>query len=122
MLNILDKSRHSLCGVCFLWFWWLRGGYRGGDGRWNQQQGGQGGRFDRNQGPPLPQNSRWDALADDRNKERRGPMGQGYNRWDNRQDCASDGKEDWSVPLPRNEHLEQSVQCFSHILVLLCTC
>ena len=79
--------------------------YRGGDGRW----GPQGGRFDR-QGsapPPMPQNTRWDALIDDRSRDRRGNVGQGYNRWDNRQDCAQDGKEDWSVPLPRNERLEQ---------------
>ena len=58
-----------------------------------------------------PQNSRWDALVDDRQqRDRRGNVGQGYNRWDNRQDCLQDGKEDWSVPLPRNERLEKWVE------------
>ncbi|GFS05379.1 ATP-dependent RNA helicase DDX3X [Elysia marginata] len=34
--------------------------------------------------------------------------GQGYNRWDNRMDSASEEarQEDWSVPLPRIERLE----------------
>lgn len=77
------------------------------DNRWGNQQSG--GRFDR-QGsapPPIPQpNSRWDALIDGDRSRRGGNVGQGYNRWDNRQDCLSDGKEDWSVPLARNEHLE----------------
>ncbi|XP_070173554.1 ATP-dependent RNA helicase DDX3X-like isoform X2 [Littorina saxatilis] len=99
-----------------------RGGFQGrpdsrDGGGWGGQQGG--GRFDR-QGsapPPMPpQNSRWDALADDgssRDRQQRsgGGMGQGqgYNRWDNRQDCAQDGKEDWANPLPRNERLENEL-------------
>ncbi|KAL8597493.1 ATP-dependent RNA helicase ddx3x [Nucella lapillus] len=81
---------------------------RGGDGRgWGPQGGG---RIDQRQGggPPMPQtNARWDGgMVDDRQQERRGNVGQGYNRWDNRQDCTQDGKDDWATPLPVNERLE----------------
>lgn len=56
----------------------------------------------------MPAGNRWDALLEDRERERR-MGGQGYNRWDNRVDNGGDDgrSEDWSIPLPRNERLEQ---------------
>ena len=72
-----------------------------GNERWNRQ------------GSAPPQqggNNRWDGLLEDRERERRNG-GQGYNRWDNRQDGGDDQsnprQEDWSQPLPRNERTEQ---------------
>ncbi|MCL4117815.1 UNVERIFIED_CONTAM: hypothetical protein GTU68_054804, partial [Idotea baltica] len=54
---------------------------------------------DRN-GPP-PRNNRW---VEDREDDRR--SGGQSNRW---QDRPSSDKEDWSIPLPRNEAMEQEL-------------
>ncbi|BFZ06180.1 hypothetical protein BsWGS_09216 [Bradybaena similaris] len=88
-----------------------RGGGSGGGGGGNYQQYN-----DRNndrwnrQGPaapPVSGGNRWDALLEDRDRERRSG-GQGYNRWDNRLENGSEDTrgEDWSIPLPKNERLE----------------
>ncbi|BFZ00675.1 hypothetical protein BsWGS_03713 [Bradybaena similaris] len=57
-----------------------------------------------------PGGNRWDALLEDRDRERR-MGGQGYNRWDNRIDNSGDEarNEDWSIPLPKNERLEHEL-------------
>ncbi|CAL1545337.1 unnamed protein product, partial [Lymnaea stagnalis] len=79
---------------------------RGGNDRWNRQGSAP---------PPAPVGgvgggNRWDVLLEDRDRERR-MGGQGYNRWDNREDNAGSEsrQEDWSIPLPRNERLEHEL-------------
>lgn len=88
-----------------------KGVYFRGNERWNKQGGA----------PPMPAGNRWDALLEDRERERR-MGGQGYNRWDNRVDNGGDDgrSEDWSIPLPRNERLEQWVVWFLQAACGLC--
>ncbi|BFZ06183.1 hypothetical protein BsWGS_09218 [Bradybaena similaris] len=88
-----------------------RGGYndRGGYSNRGGQRSGNNDRWNR-QGPaapPVSGGNRWDALLEDRDRERRSG-GQGYNRWDNRLENGSEDTrgEDWSIPLPKNERLE----------------
>lgn len=77
------------------------------DGRWNNRPERQSSLPPQQR--PFP--SRWDNLDDDRT----GSSGwSGNNRWDNRPDANNrwrnedyNKKEDWSVPLQRNERIEQ---------------
>ncbi|XP_059170511.1 ATP-dependent RNA helicase DDX3X-like isoform X2 [Physella acuta] len=77
---------------------------KGGNERWNRQ----------GSAPPPPPpgggGNRWDVLLEDRDRERR-MGGQGYNRWDNREENNGNDnrQEDWSIPLPRNERLEHEL-------------
>nr|ACT35658.1 PL10-like protein [Haliotis asinina] len=109
-----------------------RGGRQGGNFSNFNNRRGSGGNFPRNdrpdnrwggdqydrQGslPPQPVgSSRWDALAEDRTPRKRE---WGHNKWDNRTDgdawAGRNGNqdirnEDWSIPLPKNERLEQEL-------------
>lgn len=79
------------------------------DGRWNNRPERQSSLPPQQR--PFP--SRWDNLDDDRT----GSSGwSGNNRWDNRPDANNrwrnedyNKKEDWSVPLQRNERIEQEL-------------
>uniref|UniRef100_A0A0B7AP21 RNA helicase n=1 Tax=Arion vulgaris TaxID=1028688 RepID=A0A0B7AP21_9EUPU len=85
---------------------------RGGGGFQQQQYNDRGNDSWNKQGnaQPAPGGNRWDALLEDRDRERR-MGGQGYNRWDNRVDNGSEEAriEDWSIPLPKNERLEHEL-------------
>ncbi|CAG5127828.1 unnamed protein product, partial [Candidula unifasciata] len=89
-----------------------RGG--GGVGSFQQQQYNDRGNDRWNKPANMqqmpPGGNRWDALLEDRDRERR-MGGQGYNRWDNRIDNNGDEVrgEDWSIPLPKNERLENEL-------------
>jgi len=85
------------------------------DGRWNSRPERQSSLPPQQR--PFP--SRWDNLDDDRATSGGGGGGSGWsgnNRWDNRQDPNnrwknedSNKKEDWSVPLQRNERVEHEL-------------
>lgn len=80
--------------------------------------------------PPLPTYSRWDSLNDgqmsrgppqnvpqNQGGQQQGAGWSGNNRWDNRTDYGNNNKnwgieankENWTVPLPRNERMEKYV-------------
>jgi len=104
-----------------------RGG-GGGSGRWSTQDGqrmdrggdwgrGGGGR-DNNRGENFYNNTRWQEPSRDRNdrggrdggdRENRG----GYNRG-NRDDGRASSSDDWTIPLPRNERIEQELFTGGH--------
>ena len=85
---------------------------RGGD--WGRGGGGR----DNNRGENFYNNTRWQEPSRDRNdrggrdggdRENRG----GYNRG-NRDDGRASSSDDWTIPLPRNERIEQELFTGGH--------
>lgn len=97
--------------------------YGGGGGGDRYNNFGDGDRYQRQGSAPPNAGGRWDNLDEDRSFSARRGGGQqdggdwgNNNRWDNRTDNNAGGKypqettkENWTVPLPANQRLEEWV-------------